>query len=55
MCMALLTDTKRQGLVPRHQFLLEQAGRARIMRTPTAAPKSVFQNSDHIEPVKPVV
>ena len=55
--MTSLTDTERQseGLVTRHQFLMEQAGRARIMRSPTAAPKFVFENSDHIKPVKPLV
>ena len=54
MWMASLTDTERQGVVPRHQFLMEQAGRARIMRSPTAAPNFFQQNSDQIEPVKPV-
>ena len=36
--MTSLTDVERQseGIVPRHQFLMEQAGRARIMRSPTA-------------------
>ena len=56
--MAPLTDNERQneGIVPRDQFLMELAGRARIMGSPTATPKFVFQNSDLIEPVKkPVV
>ena len=50
--MASLTDTKRQGLVTHHQFLMEQACRARIIRSPTAVPKFDFQNLDQIEPVK---
>ena len=53
--MTSLTDTKRQGIVTRHQFLMEQAGHARIMRSPTATPILFFQNLDQIEPVQPLV
>ena len=48
-------EHQSEGIVPSHQFLMEQVGRARIMRSPTAAPTFVFQNSDHIELVKPLV
>ena len=57
MWLTSLTDNERQseGIVTHHQFLMEQAGRARIMRRPTAVPEFVFQNYDQIEPVKPLV
>ena len=45
--MTSLTDSKRQneGIVTHHQFLMEQADCARILRRPT----------EQIEPIKPVV
>ena len=49
------TECQSEGIVTRHQFLMEQAGHARIMRSPTAASKFSFQNSDQIAPVKPGV
>ena len=48
-------ECQSEVIVPRHQFLMGQADRARIMRSPTAVSEFVFQNSDQIEPVKTVM